>query len=182
MSLTASILKFYYPIVCVLREYLASILEPVDDGHEFLVNKDDPAAYRVLLDQSYVALCDTERRIKRVIASPPMVNVREIIEIAQERLLARGKDKTSNIITSGYRAVCMQLRMVCHSQHDVWLGETGRRATTDCKWTSGTYELLREHNGNCSPSSRVATALSKDRRGCYVSSLNRNIHICISTK
>ncbi|RDB25955.1 Telomerase reverse transcriptase [Hypsizygus marmoreus] len=106
-SITVPILGKYFPIVKELRTYLSEILNPLSHGdydlsqaiHRFEPRENDCPLYCALLNTSYVALTVEDRTQFQVF--PAMVNMREVLDKAQERIF-RSKN-SQNILTAGYR-------------------------------------------------------------------------------
>ncbi|CDO70652.1 hypothetical protein BN946_scf184756.g19 [Trametes cinnabarina] len=103
-----SILRVYYPLVQTLQEYLYNLFEP--SYLDFLILDGDSMQYKTLVMTSYVASvakCPTQA--KRFVPSPPMSNMRDVIDRAQEKLFLKSKgSRPSSILTAGYRKVNQQ--------------------------------------------------------------------------
>jgi hypothetical protein len=129
-SLTISVLDSYFSETTNLLDYVSERLDVTNSGHlgavsEYLLRDADSPTYRSLVNMSYVATkASTIGCVKRQFkAYPPMMHMREVcyrdslqrkiysipspklIDKAQEKLFLRVKDRSSNMITVGYRLV-----------------------------------------------------------------------------
>ena len=130
-SLTLSVLTLYFAETADMLTYLSRRIEPVDGNHigsvsEHLLRDMDTPAYRDFIRTSYVSKTSKVDNAGKQLfkAYPPMIYMREVIpqnnsghcsnyltvhpkliDKAQEKLFAKAKGKSPNIITSGYRLV-----------------------------------------------------------------------------
>ncbi|KIM40518.1 hypothetical protein M413DRAFT_163224 [Hebeloma cylindrosporum] len=83
--ITSDILNKFYPNVGDLRNYLNDLLEPSENTSQSnLVNDADSQSYRDLLNLSFVGVKKLTQ--KRFQFYPPMLEMRELLDQAQERL------------------------------------------------------------------------------------------------